>query len=162
MNELKQRRKELGLTQIQAAQVCGVSRRTYQTYEEQPNINQVYDELLRKLKETGILDGTNYVLNIKFIKEVCNKVFKEQYPEVETAILFGSYARGEARGNSDVDIIVVCPAMGMRFFGIASALEDLLHKEVDLHSFEQLTKNERFLREIIKDGIRIYERDRLV
>ena len=162
MNELKQRRKELGLTQIQAAQLCGVSRRTYQTYEEQPNINKVYDELLNKLKETGILDGTNYVLNIKFIKEVCNKVFKEKYPEVETAILFGSYARGEARGDSDVDIIAVCPTMGMRFFGIASELKDSLHKEVDLHSFEQLTKNERFLREIINDGIRIYQRDRLV
>ena len=116
MNELKQRRKELGLTQVQAAQLCGVSRRTYQTYEERHDINDVYDYLLRKLNESGILDGTNYVLNINFIKKVCSKLFKEKYPEVETAILFGSYARGEAKGDSDVDIIVVCPATGFRFF----------------------------------------------
>ena len=49
MNELREKRKELGLTQIQAASVCGVSRRTYQTYEETQNLNKTYDELLNIL-----------------------------------------------------------------------------------------------------------------
>ena len=34
MNALRSLRKEMQLTQVEAAQICGVSRRTYQTYEE--------------------------------------------------------------------------------------------------------------------------------
>ena len=56
MNELRRKRKELGLTQIQAANICGVSRRTYQTYEETNNLNKTYDELINKLNDIGMLN----------------------------------------------------------------------------------------------------------
>ena len=65
MNELRQKRKELGITQIQAAKACGVSRRTYQTYEETDNFNETFNELVRKLDEMRILDGSNYISNVK-------------------------------------------------------------------------------------------------
>ena len=156
MNELRIKRKELGLTQIQAARVCGVSRRTYQTYEESTATNQTSQTLYEKLSEMGVLDGTNFVSSIKLIKEACNKVFKEKYPEVSCAYLFGSYARGEATGKSDIDILVVCPPMGMRFYGIATVLEEELHKQIDLHSYRKLLENESFLKEVLKDGVKIY------
>ena len=156
MNELRQKRKELGLTQIQAANACGVSRRTYQTYEETNNLNATYDELIRKLKEMGVLDGSNYVSNVKYIKQVCKQLFKEKYPEIECAYLFGSYARGEATGKSDIDILVVCPPIGMKFYGIAAELEERLHKQIDLHTHRQLAKSEKFLEQILKEGIKIY------
>ena len=156
MNQLKQKRKELGLTQIQAANACGVSRRTYQTYEETNNPNATYDELINKLNEMGILDGSNYISNVKYIKNVCRQLFKEKYPEIKCAYLFGSYARGEATGKSDIDILVVCPPMGMKFYGIASELEEQLHKQVDLHTHRQLVNNEKFLEQILKEGIKIY------
>ena len=156
MNELRQKRKELGLTQIQAAYACGVSRRTYQTYEETNNFNATYDELVKKLDEMGILDGSNYISNVKYIKRVCNDLFKEKYPEVECAYLFGSYARGEATGKSDIDILVVCPPMGIKFYGIAAELEEKLHKQIDLHTHRQLTGDERFLERVLKEGIKIY------
>ena len=156
MNELRQKRKELGLTQIQAANACGVSRRTYQTYEETNNLNATYDELIRKLDEMGILDGSNYISNVKYIKHVCRHLFEEKYPEIKCAYLFGSYARGEATGKSDIDILVVCPPMGMKFYGIAAELEKQLHKQIDLHTHRQLVKNERFLEQILKEGIKIY------
>ena len=38
------------------------------------------------------------------IRNVCKTLFSEKYPEIECAYLFGSYARGEATRNSDVDI----------------------------------------------------------
>lgn len=156
MNDLRQKRIELGLTQIQAADICGVSRRTYQTYEETKNLNKTYDELLNKLNEMGVLDGSNYILNTKYIKLVCNQLFKEKYPEVKCAYLFGSYARNEATGRSDVDILVMCPPIGMKFYQIASELEENLHKQVDLHSHRQLLNNEKYLEEVLKDGIKIY------
>ena len=156
MNELRQKRKELGLTQIQAANACGVSRRTYQTYEEKPIMNATFENIRKKLDELGVLDGSNYICNINFIKHVCKEVFSSLYPEVKAAYLFGSYARGEATGKSDIDILVVCPPMGMRFFGIGAELEERLHKQVDLHSHRQLTRNEVFAEEILKEGIKIY------
>lgn len=156
MNELRQKRQELGITQIQAAHACGVSRRTYQTYEETNHFNATYEELIKKLDEMGILDGSNYISNIKSIKFVCRQLFKEKYPEIECAYLFGSYARGEATGKSDIDILVVCPPMGIKFYGIAADLEERLHKQIDLHTHRQLSKNEQFLERILKEGIKIY------
>ena len=156
MNQLRQKRKELGLTQIQAANACGVSRRTYQTYEETTILNATYDELIRKLDEMGVLDSSNYISNVKYIKYVCRQLFKEQYPEIQSAYLFGSYARGEATGSSDIDILVVCPPMGMKFYGIATRLEEQLHKQIDLHTHRQLMKNEKLLEQVLKDGIRIF------
>jgi len=156
MNKLRKKRKELGITQMQAAHACGVSRRTYQTYEETDNLNGTYDELIRKLDEMGVLDGSNYISNPKFIRLVCNSLFKEEYPEIECAYLFGSYARSKATGNSDIDILVVCPPMGMRFYEIATKLEEQLHKSVDLHTHRELLGNETLLTEVLKEGIKIY------
>lgn len=155
MNELKQKRKELGLTQAQVANACGVSRRTYQTYEETDVRNATYDFIYNKLKEMKESESRNVVYSIRQIRNGCKEVFS-QYPEVECAYLFGSYARGEATSKSDIDIIVVCPAMGMRFYGIAVALEENLHKEIDLHTHRQLIGSEDFMKEILKEGIKIY------
>ena len=156
MNELREKRKELGLTQIQAALSCGVSRRTYQSYEESGVKNSKYNELYEKLNDLGIFDGSSYVSNVKHIKRVCNEILSKDYPEVQSVYLFGSYARGEATGRSDIDLLVVCPPMGMKFYGIASDLEEQLHKHIDLHSHRQLIDNESFLENVLKDGIKIY------
>ena len=156
MNQLRQKRRELGLTQIQAASICGVSRRTYQTYEETDITNSTFDDLYKKLNDLGVLDGSNFVSNPRHIKHVCNQLFREKYPEVKSAYLFGSYAKGTATGKSDIDILVVCPPMGMRFYGIATELEELLHKKVDLHTHRQLVNNQKFLEEFLKEGIKIY------
>lgn len=155
MNALKQKRKELGLTQKQAANACGVSRRTYQTYEETNNLNSTYNEIFQKLTEIGDSKGGNTVHSIRQIKRDCKEVFSK-YPEVECAYLFGSYARGEATSQSDVDILVVCPAIGMRFFGIATLLEERLHKVIDVHTHRQLLRNETLMSEVLKDGIKVY------
>ena len=157
MNELRRKRKELELTQLQAANACGVSLRTYQTYEETENLNTTYNELIRQLNEMGVLDGSNYIVSVKHIKLTCRKLFKEKYPEIKCAYLYGSYARGEATGKSDIDILIVLDKpMGLRFFGIASDLEEELHKEVDIQSYEQLIDNVSMLKDILVEGIKIY------
>lgn len=54
---------------------------------------------------------------------------------VTKAWLFGSYARGEEREDSDVDILVVLDhdkPVGVRFFGMWTELERLLGRDVDL------------------------------
>ncbi|MGC4395476.1 nucleotidyltransferase family protein [Hydrogenophaga sp. T2] len=48
--------------------------------------------------------------------------------------LFGSTARGNARADSDVDVLVGFdgPATSQRYFGVQFFLEDLLGQRVDL------------------------------
>ena len=160
MNELREKRKQLGLTQIEAARACGVSRRTYQTYEEQQITNATFQELCKRLEDGGILDGDNFICSLKYIKRICGEVFTAMYPEVKAAYLFGSYARGEATGKSDIDILVVIPPIGMKYYGIAVDLEERLHKQVDLHTHRQLIRSEVFAEEVLKDGIKIYKKER--
>ena len=156
MNELREKRKQLGLTQIEAARACGVSRRTYQTYEEKQIMNATFEELRKRLEDDGILDGSNFICSVKYIKRVCGEVFSTMYPEVKAAYLFGSYARGEATGKSDIDILVVIPPIGMKYYGIAVDLEERLNKKIDLHTHRQLLESEPFLEQVLKDGIKIY------
>ena len=152
-NELRKKRKELGLTQEQVARLTGVSRRTYQTYEENTISNETYDKLVSLIEE--LANGENFVLSLKAIKTMANKVFVN-YPEIHAAYLFGSYARGEATGKSDVDILIVSDPMGMKLFEIGPTLEEYLHKPVDLHTHRQLLNNEVLLSEILKEGVKVY------
>ena len=48
--------------------------------------------------------------------------------------LFGSFARGQASAQSDVDILVWfdCPATSRSYFGVQFYIEDLLGRRVDL------------------------------
>lgn len=48
--------------------------------------------------------------------------------------LFGSFARGTARDDSDIDVLVEFdgPATPTAFFGVQFYLEDLLGREIDL------------------------------
>ena len=66
---------------------------------------------------------------------------QRRYP-VHRMALFGSYARGEARSDSDVDLLVeVDPSIGLRFVTLAEDLERLLGLPVDLVSQRALKPN---------------------
>ena len=55
--------------------------------------------------------------------------------KVRRLALFGSYARGEQRTDSDVDILVeVDPSIGLDFVTLAERIEKLLGTSVDLVS----------------------------
>ena len=156
METLKQVRKKTGLTQIQAAKLVGVSRRTYQTYEECGKLNDVYDEILKKLKDMGITDKGPALLNIKYIKEVSQQVFAK-HKEVQCAYLFGSYAREEATVQSDVDFLIIAPDLGgFDFAGLRGELRQALGKEVDLVNHTTLLSSEKMLRDLLNQGVKIY------
>ena len=53
--------------------------------------------------------------------------------------IFGSYARGEEKKNSDIDILVEPPkGIGFGFVGIQFELEDELKRKVDLLSYRAI------------------------
>jgi hypothetical protein len=61
-------------------------------------------------------------------------LLSRRYP-IQRLALFGSWARGEAREDSDVDVLVeVDPAIGLRFVELGDELEQALGRRVDLVS----------------------------
>ena len=70
--------------------------------------------------------------------------------------MFGSYAKGKANEQSDVDLLISTNVTGLEFFGLIEELREKLHKKVDLLDDRQLINNLDLLREILKDGIKIY------
>ena len=77
------------------------------------------------------------------------------------AWLFGSYARGEQREDSDIDILVDLDhtsPVGLRFFGMWGELERLLGRSVDLVTEEGLSDYAR--ESVNRDKIMVYERAR--
>lgn len=75
---------------------------------------------------------------------------------VERVSLFGSYSRGEATADSDVDLIIEKGELRTLFQLIAfrQELEDVLHLSVDVVTTE--TSDQRFLQMIAKDGVVLY------
>lgn len=67
------------------------------------------------------------------IEETIRNYFKTK--PVQKAWVFGSFARGEERPNSDVDILIqFIPGtrMGLAFCGMICDLEEALNRPVDL------------------------------
>ncbi len=57
--------------------------------------------------------------------------FQDKF-DVEQIGLFGSYARGEATEESDIDIFVKMPPKLFSMINLKQKIEDDLHKKVDL------------------------------
>ncbi len=156
MGALKDLRNEKKLTQIQVAELVGISLRSYKSYENDKEKEGTikYNYILDKLGAINPVDEDHGILKLEYIKEKCSEVFDE-YP-VHYCILFGSYAKGKAVETSDVDLLISSDIKGLKYYGMVEKLRLLLHKKVDALNLEQLKNNLQLTDEILKDGIRIY------
>ena len=77
------------------------------------------------------------MLTKEVIKEKLQKAlpqFKKRFP-IERLALFGSYARGDQRADSDIDILVEFNGeIGWEFFDLADEIEKILGSRVQLVS----------------------------
>ena len=91
-------------------------------------------------------------LTIKQIARIAVPILKKN--GVKKASIFGSYARGEAKKKSDIDILVQTPkGMGFEFFGLNLELEEKLGKKVDLLTYKSVSP---YLKKyIMADEVRI-------
>lgn len=88
---------------------------------------------------------------LQVLKELKEQIMKEYKAEVVG--IFGSYARGEEKGSSDVDILVRFfeGATLFDFIGLANFLEEKLGVKVDIVS-ERAVKEElreQIVREVV-------------
>ena len=79
------------------------------------------------------------------------KEFQKEY-EVEQIGLFGSYARNEAREDSDIDIFVYMKPDFFKLVGLKQQIEDYFNIKVDIVRLRD-KMNMALKRRILKDGI---------
>lgn len=114
---------------------------------------------------------TNKIYTIDEIKKLTKDIF-EKYG-VEKAYIFGSYARGKARKDSDIDIMIKKGKLKSLFelSGLGNDLTETLKKEIDIITEESFTEegtHEKdiyvikarnfFYKEILKDRVIIYDK----
>ena len=154
--ELKKLRKSKKITQQQAAKICGISLRSYKTYENDISKKDTikYAYLMDTLSEYNIIDEEHGVLDIEDIIKTCNEVFGKY--DISYCYLFGSYAKNKAIGNSDIDLLIGSSLSGIKYYGLIEELRQKLKKKIDALSCDQLKNNMELTNEILKEGIKIY------
>ena len=78
--------------------------------------------------------------------------------DVESLGIFGSYARGEATDESDVDLCVKKGGLRslIKYFSFVNELEEALKCHVDLITTE--IDDQSFLESVLKEQVMLYER----
>ena len=85
-------------------------------------------------KELGILSNISNKKSLEKIKSKIIRILRNN--NIKKAGIFGSYAVGKNKKNSDIDIIVEPPKnIGLRFVKIQFELENNLKKKVDLITY---------------------------
>ena len=78
---------------------------------------------------------------------------------IERAILFGSYGKGKATEESDIDLLVKSNLRGLAFMGFTEDIrESLDDKEVDIIDFSEIIPDSPIDREIRLTGVELYAR----
>lgn len=102
------------------------------------------------------------MLTTEQIKQTVTDYFKDK--PVKKVYLFGSYARGEADKDSDVDLLVdldTSKPIGLNFYSWDSDLERAFAKKTDVLANAQRpehTSNWRFIERINREKVLLYER----
>ena len=150
--KLKELRKQLGLTQPEAANLLNVPFRTYCRYEDQPQYEGTfkYNQMISVLNEKA----TSVILKIDTIREIVSNICSKY--KVSTCYLFGSYAKGKARSDSDIDLMIVSELEGIEYYQLLGDLENRLKKKIDLIRLETAIQNVKLMNEILKEGVKIY------
>ena len=95
------------------------------------------------------------VYTVAQLRDALSPIFA-QY-NVRRAVLFGSYGKGTATANSDVDLMVDSGLRGLRFVGFLDDVQRALGKDVDLFDIAHIQAGSRIEREIQATGVTVYE-----
>jgi len=156
--ELKEYRKSLKISAKEAAKIVGVPFRTYQRYEENENHGDSIkrETIIKSLNNAFEINEEKGLLTIESITKIVNEVFSNYDSKINICYLFGSYAKGYATEKSDVDLCIDTEITGLEYVGLVGRLNEALHKKIDLVRLNSLTDNLDLIKEILKNGKKIY------
>ena len=95
------------------------------------------------------------IYTIEQLKNMLTPVFKVY--GVKRAVLFGSYGKGQARENSDIDLLVDSKLRGLRFVGLIEDVRSIVDKDVDMFDISYVEEDSEIDDEIKKTGVLLYE-----
>ena len=99
----------------------------------------------------------NMIFTVEEIRKRILPVMEKNH--VKRAVLFGSYSKGRATENSDIDLMINCHHRGLDFVGLIEDIRERLDdKEVDAISASQIIPNSLVDREIRFTGVELYAR----
>ena len=106
----------------------------------------------------GGLAMTKKIYSIDDIKKILNEILNNT--DVETAILFGSYAKNTPTQTSDIDILIDSKGKikGLKFFAIIDMIREKFDKDVDVIEKSEIDKNSKIEKEIKRTGVVVYEK----
>ncbi len=162
-NKVKVIRENLELTQEQVSILTGVPVKTLRNWEQEVRkpsewtIDLIVDRLLREKMEEYLNEmGAPGVLSYLTIKKCVSDVAKDY--DIDQIYLFGSYVKGSAKEDSDIDLYMKSSLYGLDYFGFAETLRKKLHKKIGLLSNKTVKHESKIEQEIRKTGVLIYER----
>lgn len=94
------------------------------------------------------------VYSVVDIKKKLMPIFAKY--KIKKAVLFGSYAKGVAQQNSDIDIMVESNLRGLAFYGLLEDVVNAVGKSVDLLDKSQIISASEIQKEIDTTGVVIY------
>ena len=94
-------------------------------------------------------------LSLDEIRSIVKELLERYH--AEHALLFGSYARGDATPDSDIDIIIVG---GKEFvphdiFALAEDLREMTGRSADVFEMREVNTGTPFYESVMKEGVRI-------
>ncbi|MCL2360898.1 MAG: nucleotidyltransferase domain-containing protein [Defluviitaleaceae bacterium] len=99
---------------------------------------------------TKELDNGNKEFSVHEIKIMLEPIFAAD--GVKRAVLFGSYAKGSAVADSDIDILVDSGLRGLDFVGLIENMRETLQRNVDVLDVHYIDNGSRIEREIMATG----------
>jgi len=98
------------------------------------------------------------MLDVTDIKTIIEPIV--QNTKVEKMVLFGSYARGNASDDSDIDLCLFSNGTitGLAFYELKSKIENAFDLNVDLLPDLDIIPNSPVEKQIYDSGVVIYER----
>jgi hypothetical protein len=103
---------------------------------------------------------TSNIISVDTIREKTVPILRN-YP-VNKAILFGSYAKGNAIIGSDIDLYIDTNGKlrGLDFVGLLEILVDTLGMDIDLIDRSHIEPDSLIMQEIENGGMVIYEKSK--
>lgn len=110
--------------------------------------------MLKYSQERSVAQMKQQIYTIADIREKLIPVFNKY--RIKRAVLFGSYAKGIAKDNSDIDIMVDSNLRGLAFYGLLEDVVEAVGKSVDLLDKSQIVNASKIQQEIENTGVVIY------
>lgn len=163
IHQIKTIRENTGLTQEAVSLMTGIPVKTIRNWEQdirRPSdwtIDLIIDRILREKNEECMhVSETTGILSFLTIKKVIHQI--ANHYDIDRIYLFGSYAKGQAKEESDVDLYMESSLFGLDFFEFVEILREHLNKKVGLLSDKTVIAKSKIEYEIKKTGVLIYER----